>query len=124
MDGLMSLRRMRAVMIISIRRFVEKFFCALFCFFFWGRRSLLLGGFLGEGWGKSRGCSVTFCWGAVRCFICDSVVYEGGGGRRARECWFWVMVDGMLEMGEPGSRMKSSGPFVDRGLKRGISLWA
>ncbi len=38
--------------------------------------------------------------------------------RRARECWFRVMVNGMLKEGESGSVMKSSGPFVDRVLKR------
>ena len=40
-----------------------------------------------------------FCWGAVGCFLCDSIVSERGGGRRARECWFRIMVDGMLEWG-------------------------
>ena len=45
----MSLRRMRAVMIISIRRFVEKFFCALFCFFFLGKKIFVVRGFF---WGR------------------------------------------------------------------------
>ena len=71
-------------------------------------------GFLGR-----RDCSVTFCCSAVRCFVCGSIVSERGGVSRARECWFRVMVDGTMKMGEFGLMMKSSGLLVDRGLKKG-----
>ena len=61
---------------------------------------------------------VTFCCGAVGCFPCDSCIREIWV-KRARQCWFRVMVEGMLEMGEPIPMMKSYGPFGDRVLKRG-----
>lgn len=102
MDGLMSLRRMRAVMIISIRRLVG-FFVFVRSFSFTEKRR-------GKGQVLLWCCEVLYVW---RCSTCDSAVYERSGSRRVRECGWDVRNRGVC------STMKSYGPFMARDLKKG-----